>query len=85
MEVIYIPRFVRQFDKLDNDLQEKVLEKIEFFKNKRNHPGLAIHKLHAQLVGRFSFSVNFKYKIIFQYLSKKEVVLLAIGDHEVYR
>jgi plasmid maintenance system killer protein len=85
MEVIYIPRFVHQFEKLSKDLQDEALEKIKQFRNVQNHPSLAVHKLHGPLRGRYSFSVNFKYRIVFQHLSKTEAVLLAIGDHEVYQ
>ena len=41
--------------------------------------------MKGRFAGRYGASVNFKYRIIFQYLSPKEVVLLAIGDHEIYR
>jgi proteic killer suppression protein len=85
MEVIYIPAFVRQFEKLEKNLQDEVREKIELFKKKENHQMLLVHKLQGTLQGRYSFSVNFKYRIVFQYLSKTEIVLLAIGDHDVYR
>jgi plasmid maintenance system killer protein len=85
MEVIYIPHFVRQFAKLNKELQNEALEKIEQFKKREDHPALAVHKLHGALAGRHAFSVNFKYRIVFQYLSKTEVVLLAIGDHDVYQ
>lgn len=83
--VSYKPTFIRQLKKLQPDLQNEVFEKIAQFKEVRNHPELAVHKLHGSLTGTYAFSVNFKYRIIFQYLSKTEVVLLAVGDHEVYR
>ena len=85
MQVIYIPVFVRQFEKLDKGLQDEVREKIELFRNTQNHKALLVHKLHGRLQGRYSFSINYKYRIVFQYLSKNEVVLLTIGDHEIYR
>lgn len=84
MGIIYLPVFLRKFNKLDPRLQIEVLEKIELFKDKNNNKQLKIHKLKGRLAGRYSFSVNYKTRIVFSYLSKKEVVLLAIGDHEVY-
>jgi plasmid maintenance system killer protein len=76
---------VRQINKLDVDLQDEAIEKIELFKHVHNHRLIAVHKLKGRLVGRYSFSVNFKYRIVFKYCSKTEVVLLAIGDHKIYR
>lgn len=85
MDVFYTPQFVRQLHKLEKDLQNEAIEKITLFRDLENHRLLGVHKLRGALVGRSSFSVNYKYRILFQYLSKEEVALLAIGDHEVYR
>jgi len=84
MKIGYKATFVHRFNKFDIALQEEVLEKIELFKNPKNHKQLKVHKLHGLLVGRYSFSVNYKIRIVFSYVSKKEVVLLSIGDHAVY-
>ncbi len=85
MHIAYTPAFQRQLHTLPTMLQEEALEKIALFKNSANHQQLKVHKLHGPLRGRFSFSVNYKHRIVFSYLSKGEVVLHAIGDHEVYR
>ena len=85
MDVFYTPQFVRQLHKLDKDLQNEAIEKIMLFRDTSNHRTLEAHKLHGHLTGRFAFSVNYKYRILFRYLSKTDVALLAIGDHEVYK
>lgn len=85
IRVAYKATFIRQFDNLDVSLQEEVLEKIEQFKNPVNHLQLKVHKLHGQLKDFYSFSVNYRFRIVFEYLSSNEMVLLAVGDHEVYR
>jgi mRNA-degrading endonuclease YafQ of YafQ-DinJ toxin-antitoxin module len=85
VELSYKPSFVRQMNALEKDLAEEAIEKIELFKNKNNHKALRVHKLHGRLAGRFSFSVNFKYRIVFQYVSQNEIVLLGIGDHDAYK
>ncbi len=74
--------------KLPPELQEEAMEKIELFRNVQNHQQLKVHALRVQLIGRYSFSVNYKTRIVFHYLSKKikeEALLTAIGDHDVYR
>ena len=85
MNVSYTPSFIKQYKKLPLDLQEEVKEKISLFKENPEHPFLKTHKLNGKLKDRFSFSVNYAYRIIFQYLSKDEAVLLCIGDHDVYK
>ena len=84
MKVSFKPIFIRQYNKLHPAFQEEVLEKIELLKDKGNHKHLKVHNLHGRLAGRYSFSVNYKTRIVFAYLSKQEIALLAIGDHEVY-
>jgi mRNA-degrading endonuclease YafQ of YafQ-DinJ toxin-antitoxin module len=85
MEISYKATFVRQFDKLDKSLQEEVLQKIDLFKNKKNHDLLKVHKLHGKFKDSQSFYVNYKFRIIFRWENEKEAVLLAIGDHDIYK
>lgn len=70
---------------LEKDLVEEAIEKIELFKNPENHKILKVHKLHGRLTGCYSFSVNYKFRIIFEYNSKKEASFLSIDDHDMYR
>jgi len=85
MKIAYKAIFIRQFDDLPIDLQSEVLEKIGLLKIAQNHQQLKVHKLHGSLRDRYSFSVNYKIRIVFRYLSKNEIVLLVIGDHDIYR
>ncbi|MEK7531546.1 MAG: type II toxin-antitoxin system RelE/ParE family toxin [Patescibacteria group bacterium] len=84
MKISYAPVFIRQYNKLDGELQNEIVEKIELFRKKENHKLLRVHKLKGNLLGSFSFSVNYRFRIIFEYLSKNEAVLLLVGDHEIY-
>ena len=83
--ISFKPTFVRQMNKLEKDLADEVFEKIELFKNDKNHNSLKVHKLHGKMLGRFSFSVNYKYRIVFKYEQKNQAVLLDIGDHDMYK
>ena len=76
---------MRKFSKLETDLQEEAIQKIDLFKNRKNHGMLKVHKLHERFSGRLAFSVNYKFRIAFRYVSKNEVLLLDIGDHDIYK
>lgn len=84
MKIIYLPIFVRTYKKLPERLKLEVKEKIELFIDDQFHPYLKTHKLKGALAGRWSFSVNYDYRIIFRYVTKNEIALLAIGDHSLY-
>jgi plasmid maintenance system killer protein len=85
LNLIYAPIFLKQAGDFESSLQEEVSEKITLFKDKNNHKSLKVHKLHGPLKDRYSFSVNYKIRIVFRYLSKNEAVLLAVGDHDLYK
>ncbi len=84
MNVAYTVAFVRQLKSFDTNLQSEALEKIELFKDQKNHKYLRVHKLHGSLKNRWSFSVNYRILIVFCYRAKNEAILLAIDAHEVY-
>jgi mRNA-degrading endonuclease YafQ of YafQ-DinJ toxin-antitoxin module len=71
--------------KLEKELIDEVFEKIDLFKDVKNHKLLKVHKLHGKFSKYFSFSVNYKTRIVFEYETKNEVVFLAIGDHDLYK
>jgi len=83
--LFYTPTFIKQYAKLPHELQAEVKEKIELFKEEPQHPFLKTHKLKGELKDLFSFSVNYKTRIVFMYDSKTEVSLLQVGSHDVYR
>lgn len=84
MEVKYSVRFLRQLKKINKSLQEEIIEKIELFKKVENHKQLKVHKLNGRFETYHSFSVNYTHRIMFDYISKNEVVLLKVGDHDIY-
>ncbi|OHA44461.1 MAG: hypothetical protein A3G03_01850 [Candidatus Taylorbacteria bacterium RIFCSPLOWO2_12_FULL_44_15c] len=84
LKIFYTPSFIKQVGKLETDLYDEVVEKVELLKKPINHGQLKVHKLKGVLAGRFSFSVNYKTRIVFAHISKNEILLHAIGDHSVY-
>jgi mRNA-degrading endonuclease YafQ of YafQ-DinJ toxin-antitoxin module len=79
------PSFQRQFKKLEESLKEDVRQKVFLLQEESNHKSLKVHKLKGRLKDRCSFSVNYKIRIVFNYLTPKEIILLAVGGHDVYQ
>lgn len=84
-EIKYKPSFVRQYKKLDEALQNDVKRTIELLKQDPKHSLLKSHKLKGKLKGVWSCSVNFSYRIIFEYEKELVITCLAVGDHDVYK
>ncbi len=82
--IYYKPSFVRQYKKLDEGLKNDVKRTIELLKVDPKNPLLKSHKLKRKLVGCWICSVNFSYRIIFEYEKALVITCLAVGDHEVY-
>lgn len=71
--------------KLELAIQDGAIERIEAFKDIRNHQMLTVHKLHGEMEGRYSFSVNYKIRIVYTWSQdKKTAFLIDIGDHTIY-
>jgi mRNA-degrading endonuclease YafQ of YafQ-DinJ toxin-antitoxin module len=85
MEVAFAPQFKRQFKKLSPPLKEEVSEKIKLFRDIKNHATLRVHTLKGHLQDRLSFSVNYHYRIIFEWeVKNKSAIFLTIGKHIIY-
>ncbi len=85
ISVSYAPKFVRQYKKFNRLFKDEIKERIYLFKNDFSDPRLKVHKLHGDLKGKWSFSVDYKYRIAFKYLSDNEVILLAVDGHDIYK
>ena len=84
-KIYFKPNFVRKYKKLPPELQEEVKNCITLLKKDPIPISLKLHKLKGRLINRWSCSVNYKYRIIFQYESKSNIVLLTVGNHDIYK
>ena len=88
IKINYSPKFLKIYKKIkEESLKREIKEKIELFKNEKKHESLEVHKLKKTKRETYSFSVNYKDRILFRYLdkNKKEVALLVFSDHDVYK
>jgi mRNA-degrading endonuclease YafQ of YafQ-DinJ toxin-antitoxin module len=85
IRIEYSSYFVRKFNKMELTLQSDVIEKIEQFKEQKNHKRLEVHKLGGKMKGQWAFSINFSDRVAFYFSANKKVAyLLDVGDHSIY-
>jgi len=85
MKIIYTSRFVREYKKLSKEIKKQAEEREKLFRENPFHTLLDTHKLHGRLKEFWSFSIDFRYRIVFEIGRNKTMYFHFIGDHSVYQ
>jgi len=81
--VHYTTNFVRKWKKLRNNGKYKA--KIEIFQENPFDNRLKTHKLRGSLESYWSFSFNYKDRVLFGFKSENEVIFYDFGSHDIYK
>lgn len=85
MNIIYGPKFCREYKKLSNDIKDIAEGNFLIFEDNPFDFRLKTHKLSGKLKGLYSFSIGRKNRIIFEFSSnKKDVYFHSVGNHDIY-
>jgi addiction module RelE/StbE family toxin len=84
MEILYAPKFVRQYKKLPKKLQEAAERRENIFRKNPFDSRLKTHKLSGHLEGFYGFSIDFSCRIIFDFADEGTVRFYEIGTHDIY-
>ena len=85
MEIYYSSKFASQYRKLPAEIKRLAEKKEKIFRTNIFNPQLETHKLKGALGKFLSFSINRKYRIIFEIRGRKVVWFHAVGDHSIYK
>ncbi|MFB6212836.1 MAG: type II toxin-antitoxin system RelE/ParE family toxin [Candidatus Magasanikbacteria bacterium] len=67
---------------MPDSIKEKAKDCIKTFKDNPFNESLETHKLKGRLKGLWAFSINKKYKIIFEFNNNKQIAYFhTTGDH----
>jgi mRNA-degrading endonuclease YafQ of YafQ-DinJ toxin-antitoxin module len=85
MEFLHAPLYKRQFRKLPQDIQRKVIERLALFMRDEMHHLLYNHPLRFEWAGYQSTNITGDYRVIFKKASIAVVRLEQVGTHsELY-
>jgi len=85
MEIIYGSKFAREYKKLPSNIKDIAEEQESIFRKDPFDPKLKTHKLKGKLSGFLSFSIDYKYRVIFEFAKDKNTVYFhSVGDHDIY-
>lgn len=84
MVIYYTPNFAKAYKKLPRTIKESAEKKEALFRNNPFDPKLKTHQLTGKLDGLWAFRINYKYRIVCEFVNKNEVWFHAVGTHAVY-
>jgi len=84
MEIRYSPKFGRQYKSLPKEVKIRAEKREAIFRKNPFDPRLKTHKLHGSQEGFMSFSVDYSYRIIFEFTDSNIVIFYEIGTHDIY-
>ncbi|MEI7463559.1 MAG: type II toxin-antitoxin system mRNA interferase toxin, RelE/StbE family [Candidatus Taylorbacteria bacterium] len=85
MKIFYTKKFEREYKKLSREIKLKIELREVIFRKDPYSPTLKTHKLSGELEDFLSFSIDFKYRIVFEFIDDKDVFFHSVGDHDIYK
>lgn len=86
MDIRTTAHFERRYKKLPQVIKEKAKKQEKLFVADPFDSRLVTHKLHGKDQGKWAYSVDYDYRIKFNFVSDNTVLYVDIGTHdEVYR
>ena len=89
MRIVYSSKFGREYKKLPDKIKKLAEEREKIFCRDPFGPRLKTRKLSGKFKGKlrnyWSFSISYKYRIIFRFVDKNTVRFYLIGTHRIYR
>lgn len=84
MRIFYTSKFAREYNKLPVTLKEIAERQEMLFRTDPFHPHLKTHKLQGKLGGFWAFSLDYRYRIIFEFFENDTVHFHSVGTHAIY-
>lgn len=85
MKIYYSGKFLREYKKLSQATKKTAEKREEIFRNDPHDQRLKTHQLTGSLSGYWSFSIDFKTRIIFEFKSKYVIWFHSVGSHDIYK
>lgn len=60
-------------------------KKEVIFRKNLYDPRLKTHKLTGKLKGFWAFSINYQYRILFEFVTDTTIWFHSVGTHEIYK
>lgn len=85
MKIYYSQKFAREYKRLPPKVKKLAEKKETIFRNNPHHSSLKTHKLTGRLRQYYSFSIDYHYRIVFEFRKGDVVWFHSVGTHEIYK
>lgn len=85
MKIIYSSKFAKEYKRLPSKTKAAAQKKENIFRKDPFQPSLKAHKLTGKLKEYYSFSIDYEYRIIFEFVKKDIIWFHSVGTHEIYK
>ena len=85
MKIYYSSKFAKEYKRLPKKVKLSAEEKEIIFRKDPFDKRLKTHKLSGKLKDYYSFSIDYQYRIIFEFAEKSAIWFHSVGTHEIYR
>ena len=85
MKIYYSSKFAKEYKRLPLKVKIAAEKNEKIFRINPHDARIKTHKLTGKLKGYYSFSIDYQYRIIFEFTEKKIVWFHSVGTHEIYK
>lgn len=84
MKIYYSSKFAKEYKKLPTKIKFKAEKKEKVFRKNPFDATLKTHRLKGLLKDYWAFSVDYQYRILFEFRDDETVWFHSVGTHEIY-
>jgi addiction module RelE/StbE family toxin len=85
MKIIYSTKFAKEYKRLPLKVKKLAEKKEIIFRKDPFESSLKTHKLTGKLKEYYSFSIDYQYRIIIEFVEKDVIWFHSVGTHEIYK
>ena len=85
MKIYYSSKFAKEYKRLPQETKLAAEKKEKIFRKNPFDSRLKTHKLTGKLKEYYSFSIDYQYRIIFEFAEKDIIWFHSVGTHSIYK
>ena len=85
MKIYYSSKFAKEYKRLPKRIKLAAEKKEMAFHKDPFDPQLKTHKLTGRLKEFWAFSIDYHYRIIFEFRNRETIWFHSVGTHEIYK